>query len=260
MRGVAMKFVGLALFALCGCGGSGGGPVVPVATFSATGPGDTWNYAVNIDFGVFGKFAGTLTEALTNDTYNGNPSVRFTRTFNLQITSGPAILTSFEEISPAGRLLAESVNGSPVAVTQDTFSTPSTLSQTTSTSGEISLDNGESFSSTYRVVGVARTQTGAGTFACWLVNQNVTHSDTTTDAYTMWIAPETGNYVRVKDTTVNPDGTGYTYIAVLTSHVSSGIALTRDGSLRAGIRGAVIPPPVLPFVLRKPQLLISAAR
>lgn len=194
--------------------------VHPATTFRANEPGDTWNYSVSISFGQFGAYAGTLSNALTSDTYNGAASVRDTQTFNLALNTGPSTITSYSEISPSGVLLADMDNAVLYAVTSDTFSTGSTIGPTTSTSGMITLSNGVTLSETYKVIGAEWVQTAAGSYACWIVSQKVVNSDGTKDDFTIWMAPETGNYVRITDTTVNPDGTGYTYTASLTSIVT----------------------------------------
>ncbi len=212
----------------------------PATTFRSNVAGDAWNYEVEtINFGIFGSYHGTLTEALTDDTYGGSKSLRFTETFNLQLQTGPAAITSYEELSPSGALLAELDNGTLTAVKSDTFSVPTPLSLSTDTTGVITLADGTSFAITYKIVGKTQLSTPAGSFSCWVVHESVVHSNGTTDAFTIWVAPETGNYVQVADKTVNPDGTGYQYTASLTSIVTPNAATV--GSIRRGI-GFALPP------------------
>lgn len=130
------------LLVSCG-GGGGGGSVSPVTQFRSNTVGDSWNYSVAINFGVFGAYKGTMTEALTGDTYNSLPSIRDTQTFYLTLKTGPATLTSYSEISPQGALLATTLSDVLYAVTGDTFSVGSTIGPTTSTTGVITVSTGE---------------------------------------------------------------------------------------------------------------------
>jgi hypothetical protein len=207
--------------ALTSCGGGGSADVNPATTFRPNVVGDAWNYQVEtINFGVFGSYGGTLSEAFSSDTFNGGPSIRFTRSFDLSFPSGPTTISSYEELSPAGVLLAEQDGSGLSNVVSNTFNVPTPLSLSTQASGVLTLADGSSYTITYKIVGKTQMITLAGTFACWIVNQTVTHSDGTVDTYTLWIAPETGNYVRITDTTTNTDGTGYQYTASLTSIVT----------------------------------------
>jgi hypothetical protein len=176
---------------------------------------------VAINFGVFGAYKGTMTEALTGDTYNSLPSIRDTQTFYLTLKTGPATLTSYSEISPQGALLATTLSDVLYAVTGDTFSVGSTIGPTTSTTGVITVSTGETLTESYKVVGSESVVTQAGTFACWIVNQKVAYSTGASDDFTMWVAPETGNFVRISDKTIDADGTSYTYTASLTSIVTA---------------------------------------
>lgn len=225
-----MKRVGLLVgcaLGLSSCGGGGNNPIAhPVSTYRANGVGDSWSYKVAINFGQFGSDTGTLSSSLTSDTYNGQPTIRDTEDFTIDYSSGPHDTVSYSEISNSGKLLATMVNAVLYDVTSDTFSTGSTLSPTTTASGVITLSNGETLTESFKVVGTAFCNTPAGIFACWVANQTTTNSNGTTDHFTMWIAPETGNYVQIKDTTLNPDGTGYTYTASLTSMVSAAVRPT----------------------------------
>ena len=216
---------------LSSCGGGGGGIVHPATTFRANQVGDIWLYSVAINFGQFGAYTGTLTDSLTSDTYNGQPSIRNTQTFNLLLNTGPSTITSYSEISPQGVLLADMVSAVLYPVTSDTFSTGSTIGSTTSDSGVITLSNGETITETYKVIGTEVVQTQVGSFACWIVKQTVVNSNGVKDDFTIWMAPETGNYVRIDDTTQNPDGTGYTYTASLTSIVTPTSQNREAGSL-----------------------------
>jgi len=227
--------------AAIGCGGSAGpsGPVTPVATYRKNAPGDAWNFNVtlSINGGTLGTYKGTLEEAMANDEYNGAASVRYDRIFHLQLQTGPATLTGSVQLSPDGGLLAEYLNGAYVNVVSDTLSIPSTLAVGVQASGRITLENGMTFDETFSVVDKQRVVTGAGTFDCWVVNENVAASTGTVDTFKLWIAPQTGNYVQFTDTTVNADNSDYTYNANLTSLV------TARGSL------GTIKPSALPFVL-----------
>ena len=218
--------------AVTSCGGGGGNtpPAQPVATYRANAVGDSWTYKVAIDFGQFGSDKGSLSSVLTADTYNGQPSIRDTEDFLIDYSTGPHDTVSYSESSTNGTLLATMVNAVLYGVTNDTFSIGSTLSQTTSASGVITLSNGETLTETFRIVGTAYCTTPAGKFACWVATQSTVDSNGTTDHFTMWIAPETGNYVQLKDTTLNPDGTGYTYTASLTAMVSAPKRPTSSGN------------------------------
>jgi hypothetical protein len=207
--------------ALTACGGGGGSSIHPDTTFRSNAIGDSWTYSVSIDFTGFGTYGGTLTEALSSDTYNSAQTIRSTQTFDLQLQQGPATLTSYSEIGTSGTLLAMEVNGSLESVASDTFSVPSTIGAGTSTSGKISLADGETLTETYRVVGTATVATEAGTFECWVVRQTVAWSDGASDAFTLWEAPQVGNYVKISDFTTNSDGSSYSYSASLTSMVTA---------------------------------------
>jgi hypothetical protein len=157
-----------------------------------------------------------MTEAITSDTYNGNPSVRFTRTFVFQLPQGPSTQVAYSEFDPTGKLLAETVNGSLEAVTSNTFDVPSTLTPTTSVTGTITFADGSTFQETYKVVGYQTVSTPAGTFDCWEVNQTDENSNGNMDTYKLWVAPQTGNYVILDDKTVGPNDNDYTYNVTLT--------------------------------------------
>lgn len=244
MRSLAAAALGILL---CACGG-GGSPyaVQPAATFRSNGPGDSWNYNVSITFtgygANFGTYTGTLTEAMTSDTYDNQDTVRFSQTFNLNLQQGPANISSYSEIGLNGQLLAEVDNGQLVAVTSNTFQPPSTLGPGVSAKGTVTLADGTSLAETYTVVGAEDVVTDAGVFRCWKVDQTVAHSDGTSDAFTAWVAPETGNYVKLSDTTTNPDSTAYTYTVSLTSMVAA-----TSGSIRLSWPGL---PLVLPARVR----------
>jgi hypothetical protein len=220
-----MKRVGLLVgCALClaSCGGGGNNPIAhPVSTYRANGVGDSWTYKVAINFGQFGSDTGSLSSVLTADTYNGQPSIRDTEDFTIDYANGPHDTVSYSETSTSGLLLATMVDAVLYNVTSDTFSTGNTLSPTTAATGVITLSNGETLTESFKVVGTAFCTTPAGQFACWVATQSTIDSNGTTDHFTMWIAPETGNYVQIKDTTLNPDGTGYTYTASLTAMASA---------------------------------------
>lgn len=203
---------------LVSCGGGGATQEVhPATSFRVNNVGDSWTYSVAIDFGQFGAYKGTMTDALTSDTYSGQPSVRDTQTFNLALKTGPAVLTSFSEISAQGALLATTLNDVLYPVTGDTFHVASTIGPTTNDAGVISISTGETLTETYKVIGAERMATPAGTFNCWIVLQKVVYSTGASDDFAMWIAPEIGSFVRITDKTINADGSGYTYTAVLTS-------------------------------------------
>ena len=210
----------------------------PASVLRANGPGDSWNYSVSITYSDgFGTYTGTLAEALTSDTYNNQPTVRSTRTFNLTLSSGPATITSYSEVGMQGQLLAEFDNGTLEAVTGDTFQSPATLGPGVSASGTVTLADGTSLHETYRVVGSASVMTAEGAFNCWVVDQEVDHSDGTKDVFTAWIAPETGNYVKLTDTTTQPGALTYSYTVSLTSMVSP---TAEQAGLTAGFRQATI--------------------
>ncbi len=218
---------------VAGCGG--GTPVHPASTFRANKPGDSWNYAVSIDFGIFGKYSGTLTESISADTYNNQSSVRSTRTFYLQLQNGPATITSYDEFSLDGALLAELVNGNLVAVTGDTFAVPSTIGPSTAVSGTVTLADGETITQTYKVMDTARVSTQGGVFDCWVVRETVNRSAGSSDVFTLWVAPETGNYVKISDNTTNSDGSTYSYTATLTSMVTANTRSTGEARSSAPI-------------------------
>ena len=210
----------IAAFLLISCGGGGESAVRPQNSFRANNIGDSWNYDVSINFGQFGAYKGTIVEALTADTYSGQSTIRDTRTFYLTLKTGPATITSYSEISLKGVLLATMVNAKLYDVISDTFTVGRTIDGSTRTAGVITLSNGTTLTETYRVVGTEKVATKAGTFDCWVVAQTVISSDGTIDRFTMWVAPEIGGYVKISDRTVNPDGSGYTYVASLTSIVT----------------------------------------
>jgi len=223
------------LLASCGGGGSGAS-VQPATTFRSNQVGDSWNYSVSINFGQFGAYRGTLNEGLTADTYNGLASIRDTQTFNLALNTGPSTITSYSEISPQGVLLADMVNAVLYGVTSDTFSIGGSIDSTTSTSGVITLSDGVTITETFKVIGAEVVNTAAGSYACWIVSQKVVNSNGTSDSFVIWMAPQIGNYVRITDTTVNPDGTGYTYTASLTSMVNvAGATARKTGAALPGL-------------------------
>jgi len=210
---------------LASCGGGGGGSAVhPVTTFRANIPGDSWMYDVAINFGQFGAYKGTMSEALTDDTYNGQATVRDTQTFNLALKTGPSTTTSYSEIALDGTLLAIMLSDVLYAVTSDTFFLGATIGPTTSANGVITVSTGETLTQSYTVVGQEEVQTAGGRFACWIVSQRVSYSTGASDNFVLWVAPETGNFVKITDTTNNGDGTGYTYTASLTSMVTAASA------------------------------------
>lgn len=208
------------LLASCG-GGSSGVAVRPASTYRANQIGDSWTYTVSINFGQFGSYPGTLTEALTSDTYNGEASIRDSQTFHLALNTGPATISSYSEISPSGVLLAEMVNAVLYSVTSDTYAEGDLIGPTTSAGGVVTLSNGDTITESFHVEGAEWVQTPAGQYACWVASESVVNSNGTKDSFTLWIAPETGNYVRVVDKTLNPDGTGYTYTAALSSMITA---------------------------------------
>lgn len=221
MRRLAL-LVGCAV-AVSSCGGGGGSPTVvqPVSTFRANQPGDSWNYVVSINFGQFGSYTGTLSQSISNDTFNGSPSIKQTQVFDLALKTGPSSVTSYSEYSPTGVLLAETINAVLLTVATDTFNVSGTLSSTTNDSGVITFTSGLTIDDTYRVIGTGATSTPAGSFNCWIVDQSAVRSDGVSDEFETWVAPETGNFVKLRDTTNNGNGTGYTYTATLTSMVTS---------------------------------------
>jgi hypothetical protein len=202
------------------CGGGGGSIPDPASTYRQNQPGDQWNYSVSINFGIFGSYGGTLTEVLSPDTYNGQPTTMDTRTFNLQLQTGPGTITDYTETNAQGQLVAEDINGALEGVTSDTFNPPSQLALDQSASGVIAFSGGLTFTETYRVSGAEYINTPAGQFDCWVIQQTNMHSDGTSDSSTSYVAPEIGNAVKIVETTVNPDGSGYTYTATLTSTVA----------------------------------------
>jgi len=228
----------LAVGLLAGCGGGGGSSPTPPANGRANKVGDSWEYSVDIDFGFFGQYQGTLSEDLSSDTYKGNPTTKFTRTFNLNLQQGPAVLSSAQQISSNGKLVAETVNGDFVDVVSNTFVPPPAFVKGAQSSGVLTLANGQTFTETYKVVGASSVVTAAGKFNCWLIDEEVDHSDGITDTSEFWIAPEIGNYVRLVNTTINPDGTGYRYIASMTSNVTAAIARSSGG---------------VPFISQRPE-------
>ncbi len=206
---------------LASCGGGGGQvEVLPATTYRANGPGDAWDYSVQIDFGRFGAYSGTLTESFSDDTYNGSPSIKKTSVFNLALKTGPSTITSYAEFSPSGQLLAETVNAVVQVVSSNTLSVPSPLAIGNSASGTLTFNSGLTIAETYKITGAQNVSTPNGVYSCWIINQTAKRSDGVSDKSISWVAPETGNFVMLKDTTDNGDGTGYTYIAKLTSIIT----------------------------------------
>ncbi|MDR3689881.1 MAG: hypothetical protein P4L46_10915 [Fimbriimonas sp.] len=205
-------------FLLSGCGGGGGTSAIhPSPTSRSNQPGDAWNYVVSIDFGKFGSYRGTLSDTLSNDTFNGAPSIRETQVFDLLLKTGPSVITSYAEYSTTGQLLAETIDAVLQTVQSDTFATSGTFALGNSDAGTITFASGLTIAETYKVVSVGAASTSVGSFDCWIVDQTAKRSDGVSDRFVLWIAPETGNSVRMQDTTNNGDGTGYTYTASLTS-------------------------------------------
>ena len=217
---------------MASCGGGGGAsspPVHPATTYRANNVGDSWTYNVNIDFGIFGKSTGTLVQALSSDTYNGQPSIRDSQAFHLQTPSGPSSTYSYSEISPQGVLLAVMVNTVLYGVTDNTYSTGNTIDASTSASGVITLSNSSTLTEHFKVLGAEYCVTPAGTFACWVAEQTVVNSDGTSDRFTMWIDPSVGTYVKITDTTKNPGNVGYTYTSILASMVTAPVRQKKLG-------------------------------
>jgi len=238
---IALPLAAGLLGTLAGCGGGGGSSSTLSTHSRANKAGDSWDYSVDIDFGIYGQYKGTLSEGLTSDTYEGNPTTRFTRTFNLVLQQGPAVITSEEQIGSNGKLVAETVNGQFVDVVSNTFVPPPAFVKGAQSSGTLTLANGQTFNETYKVVGAASIVTAAGKFNCWLIDEEVDHSDGTTDTSEFWIAPEIGNYVRLVNTTINPDGSGYRYVASMTSNVTAAVARSSGG---------------VPFISQKPAWMM----
>ena len=210
-------------FIACSCGGGGGGvgtQINPVATYRANQPGDEWDYAVAINFGKFGAYKGTLTITLANDTYNGSPSIKQTQVFNLQLKTGPSKITSYEEYSPKGVLLAETIDAKLQVVSSNTLSVLSPLAIGNISSGTLTFQSGLTIDETYKITSAAAIATTIGNYNCWVIDQTAKRSDGVSDTVRMWVAPETGNYVVLKDATDNGDGTGYTYTAKLTTLIA----------------------------------------
>ena len=217
-----MKRVALLLgcgIAVASCGGGGGGQttVTPATTYRANGPGDAWDYSVQIDFGRFGAYKGTLNESYSDDTYNGSPSIKKTSVFNLALKTGPSTITSYAEFSPSGQLLAETINAVLEVVSTNSMAIPYPLGLGQSATGTLTFASGLTILETYKISNAQLVSTPDGTYSCWVVNQTAKRSDHVSDTTIQWVAPETGNFVMLKDTTDNGDGTGYTYIARLTS-------------------------------------------
>jgi len=215
-------FLAVGALVMASCGGGGGSLSAPPATsFRANIPGDSWTYNVHIDFGSLGSFPGSLSVALTNDTYQGVPTVRSTQTFVIDTNNGPSSVVSYAEIGLDGQLLAETQNGILLAVTSNTFSIPGTIGPNTSSSGVTTFSDNETITQTFNVVGTDQISTPSGSYSCWVATQKAVQSTGTTDAFRIWEAPETGNYVRLTDTTTSTNSAGYTYTASLASTVTA---------------------------------------
>jgi len=220
VRRIAWLTVGAFVACSCGGGGGGGTAVQPATTYRANHPGDEWDYVVSIDFGKFGKYPGTLSITLANDTYNGSPSIKQTQVFTLQLKTGPSPVTSYEEFSPQGVLLAETIDANLQVVSSNSFSVPSPLALGNAASGKLTFQSGLTINETYKISLATSVNTGTGSYNCWVIDQTAKRSDGVSDTVRLWVAPETGNYVVLKDTTDNGDGTGYTYTAKLTKLVA----------------------------------------
>ncbi len=213
-------------FVVVSCGGAGAGVPQPATLFRANVAGDTWVYAVNINYGIFGDYNGSLSNVLTSDTYQGKPSVRDTQTFILLLNTGAATITSYSESSSQGDLLADMVSGVLYPVTSDTFVIGPTIGPSTADSGAITLSNGETLTESFKVVGAEWVSTRAGNFPCWVAQQQATNSDGTTDTFVLWMAPEIGTYVKITDTTEIAGVVQYSYTASLVSLVTAKSALS----------------------------------
>ncbi len=218
MRKVAL-LLGTTIFATS-CGGGGVSAVDPVSTYRENLPGDSWQYDVQISFGKFGSYTGTLDILLETDTYKGAPTIKRTQVFHLALKDGPATITSYSEYGADGKLLAESVNAVLLDVISNTLVVPYPFRIGNRASGVTTLSDGSTINQTYAVVDAQPVNTPAGPFSCWVVDETAHRSDGTSDTYRIWVAPETGNYARITDTTVNPDGSGYTYTASLKGSIS----------------------------------------
>jgi hypothetical protein len=164
-----------------------------------------------------GSGRGTLTHGLSSSTLNGQPTIRESEAFQFKLPAGETTSSGYSEFSLQGVLLATSVNGSLLAVTSDTFNTGSTIDAKTSASGVITLANGQTLTETYKVVGAELCTTPSGTYKTWVVKQTVLNSAGILDQFTLWVAPETGSYVKISDVTSTPIGTAYSYTASLSA-------------------------------------------
>ncbi|HWD40030.1 MAG TPA: hypothetical protein VG944_14370 [Fimbriimonas sp.] len=207
----------LAIVLLAGCGGGGGPSVHPATTYRSNGPGDTWSFSLDFDFGQFGKGPGTMVESLSTDTYNNAPSIKDAKSFRITLPHQNIAIDEYAELGTDGSLLAELINGTLLALTSSTFRLPPTIDRSTAASGTLTFSGGYSITQQYRVVGAERITVPAGKFDCWVVSEQAQRSDGSSDNYRFWIAPETGHYVQATDTTDNGDGTGYTYTMKMTS-------------------------------------------
>jgi hypothetical protein len=75
------------------------------------------------------------------------------------------------------------------------------------------------------------------------MTQKVQNSNGTKDTFTIWMAPEIGNYVQIKDITNIPGGPVYTYTATLLSTVTAP---------KHKEAGSLTRPPALPFPAFRP--------
>ncbi len=154
-------------------------------------------------------------------TYQGNPTIQDTETFNLpSYPNGPVILAASDELSLKGVLLAVTSGGGFVSVTSDTFSLPSTFSATTHVSGVLTLADGTVQKEDYQVIGVQRVRVPAGTFDCWVAKQKNTRNDGTVDNFTFYVDPTIGNWVKADVQILYGGGQEFDWHAQLSSMVT----------------------------------------
>ncbi len=205
---------------LSSCGGGGGvpaTPVVPTSTYRSNQVGDSWTYALSINLGKLGSGKGTLRHGLSTDTFNGQPAIRDSNSLQVLLKSGLTTSSGYSVISMQGALVATTVNGTLYQVTGNTFNTGSSIDGSTNSSGVITLSNGQTLTETYKVVGTELCTTPSGTYKTWVVKQTALDSTGILDEFTLWIAPETGSYVKIRDVTTTLIGPAYSYTATLTS-------------------------------------------
>jgi hypothetical protein len=212
------------LFCAFGCGGSGGSnfdSTPPVSAFRPNAVGDSWTYAVTTNLPYVGNGSGTFVEALVSDTYLGNPSIKETQTFNLNYPQGPNVLSTFNELSTSGALLAVISNGLVTPVKSDTFTLGPTLTSTTNVSGTLTLADGTVIQESYKVTGSQWVNVPAGRFNCWVATETEIQNNGTRNNYTLFVAPEVGTWVKAEAQTLYSGGQQFDWVAQLSSTTNS---------------------------------------